>query len=64
MNVAELRAELSKYPDDVEVLRDDDEGGPCGVTSVRSVLYPQWSPKVRKVMKQYGVEPGPAVILE
>lgn len=64
MNVGELRKALSVFPDEMEVLRDDDEGGPGGILSVRSELYPQWSAPVAVIMKAHGVEPKLAVVIE
>ena len=63
MNVAELRAELSKYPDDMEVMFNDDEAGPSSFYSAHVELFPWWSSKIARHMKSLGVTQVEVLVL-
>lgn len=63
MTVAELRAELSKYPDDMEVMFNDNEAGPSSFCSMNVELFPWWSSKIAGHMKSLGVTQEEVLVL-
>lgn len=63
MNVSELRAELSKHPDDMEVMFNDCEMGPCDISTATVELYPPWLEPVKSIMKKAGLEPAEVLVL-
>lgn len=63
MTVAELIAELEKYPGSMEVLRDDDEGGPGHISRVEACTYPNWSDRIAVVMATLNVHAEDVVVI-